>query len=106
MLRNLVIVSVENTYRTKKNKKTNLNEFKLRDINKPYSISMSHPLTCRLTVNSHHSLALRQLPQLPNTIQDQPDSPLLHHSPKDSADVQKTHPLRVRMSKNKIFRNP
>ena len=55
-------------------KKTDLNEFELREINKPHSISTSHPLTHTLTVNSCHSLAQMQLPQLPNTIQEQPDS--------------------------------
>ena len=32
-----------------KNKKSNLNEFELKEINKPHSISTSHPLTCRST---------------------------------------------------------
>ena len=94
-------------WNNRKNKKTNLNEFELREINKSHSISTSHPLTHRLTANSCHSLAKRQLPILPNTIQDQPDSPLLHHSPKDSADVCNTHPLRVRESpKMKIPATP
>ena len=44
----------------RKNKKTNLDEFELREINKPHSISMSHPLTCRLAANSCHLLAQRQ----------------------------------------------
>ena len=57
----------------RKNKKTDLNEFELIEINKLSSISISHPLTHRLTVNSCHSLAQRQLPQLHNTIQDQPN---------------------------------
>ena len=82
----------------RKNKKTDLNEFELREINKPHSISTSHPLISRLTGNSCHSLAQRQLSLLQNTIHDQPDSPLLHHSPKDSVDVHNVHPLRVKES--------
>ena len=51
----------------RKNKKTNLNEFELRETNRYHSISASHPLTHKLTTNSCHSLSQRQLPQLPNT---------------------------------------
>ena len=47
----------------RKNKKTNLNEFELREMNKSHSISTSHPLTHRSTANSCHSLAQRQLTQ-------------------------------------------
>ena len=82
----------------RKNKMTNLDEFKLKGIIKLHSISTSHPLMCRLTVNSCHSLAQRQLPQLLNAIWDQPDSPLLQYSPKDSVDVHNTHPLKVKES--------
>ena len=82
----------------RKNKKTDLNEFQLREINKPHSISTSHPSTHRLTADSCHSLAQRQLPQLPNAIWDQPDSPFLHHSPKDNTDVCNAHPLKVKES--------
>ena len=82
----------------RKNKKTNLDKFELREINKPNSISTSHPLTCRLTVNSCHSLAQRQLSQWPNAIQDQPDSPLLHHSQNDRVDVHNALPLRFKES--------
>ena len=35
-----------------KKKKTNLNEFELREINRSHSISTSCPLTCRSTANS------------------------------------------------------
>ena len=70
---------------TRKNKNTNLGETELKEIGKPHGILTSCPLMFRLTMNSCHSLAQRQLPQLLNTIQDQPDSPLLHSSPKDSA---------------------
>ena len=49
-------------------------------------------------MNSCISLAQRQLLQLPNAIQDQSDSPLLHHSPKDSVDVHNAHPLRFKES--------
>ena len=83
---------------SRKNKKTTLNEFELREVNKPHSISTSCPLTSRLTENSCHSLAQRQSPQLPNTIQDQPDSLLLHHSPKDNTDVHNADPLKVQES--------
>ena len=31
---------------SRKNKKTDLNEFELREVNKPHSILTSHPLTC------------------------------------------------------------
>ena len=80
---------------------------KLKEINKPHGISTSHPVMCRLTVNSCHSLAQRQLLQLPNAIQDQPDSSLLHSSPIDSADVHKTCPLKVKDSqKMKIPATP
>ena len=59
----------------RKKKKTNLNEFELREINRSHSISTSHPLTCRSTANCCHSLAQGQLPQLPNTSSNQLDSP-------------------------------
>ena len=49
-------------------------------------------------MNSCHSLAQRQLPQLPNTIQDQPGYSLLHSSPKDSVDAHNIHPLKVKES--------
>ena len=71
----------------RKNKKTNSNEFELREINKPHGISTSHPLTCRSTAISCHSLAQRQLPQLSNTSHDQPDSPLLQHSSKGNINI-------------------
>ena len=61
-------------WNNKKNEKTTSNEFELREITKSYNISMSHLLSCRSTTNSCHSLAQRQLPQLPNSC-DQPDSP-------------------------------
>ena len=67
---------------SRKKKKTNLNEFELREISRPHSISTSHPLMCRSTANRCHSLAQRQLPQLPNTSHNQPDSPFLQHSSK------------------------
>ena len=60
----------------RKNKDINLDEFELKEISKPHNIPTSHPLMHRLTANSCHSLAQRQLPQLPNAIWDQPDSPL------------------------------
>ena len=82
----------------RKNKNINLDEFELKEINKPHSISISHPLKHGLNVYSCHSLAQRQLPQLHNAIQDQPDSPLLHSSPKDSVDVHNTHPLKIKQS--------
>ena len=70
-------------WNNRKNKKTDLNEFELRDINKSHSISTFHPLTCRSTVNSCHSLAQRQLPQLP-------------HSPNGNTDVCNVHLLKVK----------
>ena len=81
-----------------KNRKTNLDEFKLREISKPHSISPFHPLTHRLTANNCSSFAQRQLPQSPNTIQDQPDSSLLHGSPKERVDVHNAYPLQVKES--------
>ena len=88
----------------RRNNTTNLDEFKLKEISKPHGISTSHPLMCRLTVNSCHSLAQRQLPQLPNAIWDQPDSPLLHE---DNADVHNICPLKVQESpKMKILATP
>ena len=62
-------------WNNRNNKKTNLNEFELREINRSHSISTSHPLTCRWTANSCQSLTQRKLPQLPYTSHDQPDSP-------------------------------
>ena len=91
----------------RKNKNTNLDEFKLKEISKPQSISTSHLLMCRLTVNSCPSVAQRQLPQLVNASQDQPDSPLPHSSPKDSVDVHITQTLKVKESpKMKIPATP
>ena len=81
----------------RKNKNINLDEFRLKK-SKPHSISTSPPLTCRLIVNSCHSLAQRQLPQLPNATQDDPELPLLHCSPKDNADVHKAHQVGVKES--------
>ena len=46
-------------------------------------------------MNNCHSLAQRQLP---HTIQDQPDSLRVHHSPKDNTDVHNAHPLKVKES--------
>ena len=77
----------------RKNKSTNFDEFELKEISKPHGISTVCPLTCRLTVNSCHLLAQRKLPQLPNAIWDQPDSPLLH---KDNLDVHNTCSLKVK----------
>ena len=74
-------------WNNRKNKKTDFSEFGLREINKPHDISISHPLTHRSTANSCHSLAQRQLPQLPNTSHDQPDSPLLCHSSKGNTSI-------------------
>ena len=77
-------------------KKTDLNAFELRKINKPHGISTSHPLTCRSTANSCHALAQIQLPQLPNTFHDQPDSPLLQHSSKGNTNVRNVQSLKLR----------
>ena len=49
-------------------------------------------------MNSCHSLAQIQLPQLSNTIQDQPDSPLLHFSPKDNMDICNANQLKIKES--------
>ena len=44
---------------------------------------------------------------MPNTIKDQPDSLLLHHSPKGNTDVFNAHPLKVmESSKMKIPATP
>ena len=40
----------------------------------------------------------KTIPPIANAIQVQSDSPLLHHSPKDSADVHNTHQLKVKES--------
>ena len=80
-------------HNNRKTKNTNLEEIELKEISKPHGISTSHPLTCRLTANGCYSLVQRQVPQLPNVIQDQPDSSLLHISLKDSADAHNTCPL-------------
>ena len=109
MLRNLVIVSLGNTYKITERKKTNLNEFELREINRSNSISTSHLLTHRSTANSCHSLAQRQLPQLPNTSFNQPDSLLLQHSSKGSTkkNVQNIQPFQIKESpKMKIPATP
>ena len=107
MLRHLVIVFSGNIYSTKKNKNTDLNEFELREMNKSHSISTSYTLTHRSTANSCHSLAQRQLPQLPNTSHDQPDSPFLHHSSKGNTDIYNVHPLKIKESpKMKIGATP
>ena len=88
----------------RKNKNTNLDDIELKEISKPHGISTFHPLMCRLTANSCYSLVQRQLPQLPNVIQDKPDSPLLHSSLKDSAYVHNTCLLKVRESPKMKFR--
>ena len=67
----------------------------LKEISKPHGISTSCPLMCRLTANGCYSLAQRQLPQVPNAIQDEPDSPFLQ---KDNVDVHNTCPLIVKES--------
>ena len=91
----------------RKNKNNNLDEIELEEISKPHDISTSHLLTCRLMANGCHSLVQRQLPQLPNVIQDQPDSPLLNSSLKYSVGVHNTYPLKVRESpKMKILATP
>ena len=61
---------------------------------------MAFQYLIRLTGNSCHSLAQRQLPKLPNVIQDQLGSHLLHSSPKDSVDVtlHNIHPLKIKES--------
>ena len=46
----------------KENKNTNLDETELKEISKPHGISTSHPSMGKLTANSCHSLAPRQLP--------------------------------------------
>ena len=85
----------------------NLDEIELKEVSKPHGISTSHLPMHRLTANGCHSLIQRQLPQLPNVIPDQQDSPLLHSSFKDSADVHNTYPLKVRKSpKIKILATP
>ena len=84
--------------KNRKNKNNNLDEIELKEISKPHGISTSCPSTHRLTANSFHSLAQRQLPQLPNAIWDQSDPPLLHSSPKDSVDVHSTHWLKAKES--------
>ena len=71
------------TEQQKKNKNTNLDEIELKEISKPYDISTSYLLMCRLTANGCHSLVQRQLLQLLNVIQDQPDPPLFHSCLKD-----------------------
>ena len=91
----------------KKKKNINLDEFQLKEMGKPHGISTSHPLTCKLTGKGCHSLVQIQLPQLSNAIQDHPDSPLLHCSPKDNVDVHKANPLGVNESpKMKIPATP
>ena len=94
MLRNLVIFSSGNTY------KTNLNEFELREKIRSHNISTSLPLTHRSTANNCHSLAQRQLSLLPNTSHNQPDSPLLQHSSKGNAkkNVQNIQPFQIEQS--------
>ena len=107
MLGNLVIVSGKCLQNNRKNKNTNLNEIELKEISKPHGISTPHLLTCRLTANSCHSLVQRQLPKLPNTIQDQPASSLFHGSLKDNAGVHNTCPFKVRDSRKiKILATP
>ena len=51
-------------------------------------------------MNSCHSLAQTQLPQLLDAIHDHPDSPLLYSSPKGSAHVHSTHPSEAKESPN------
>ena len=83
-----------------------LNEFQLRKMNKSHSISTSHPLTCRSTANSCHSLAIKKLPQLPNTSHDQPDSATLHCCSKSNIDIHNVHPLKNQgVSKNENSSN-
>ena len=89
MLPNLAIISSGNTYRTTDRTRIERNK-------QSHSISTSHPLTHGLTVSCCHSLAQIQLLQIPNTIQDQTDSPLLHHTPKDNVDIHNAHPLKIK----------
>ena len=86
----------------RKNKKTNLNEFELREINRSHKILTSYPLTHRSTANSFHSLAQRQLPQLPNTSHNESDSPLLQHISKGNTkkNIQNIQPFQIKESPN------
>ena len=52
----------------------------------------------QINCNSCHSLAQKQLLQLSNAIQNQPDSLLLHYNPKDSVDVHNAHPVSFKES--------
>ena len=51
----------------------------MKELNCPQKSSVSGPLSSTSTNNSLKSVAQRELPQLPNTSQNLPDSPLLQY---------------------------